>query len=316
MTEALAALPQGPIRRVAFLGTPDIAATVLQDLVLAGIDVGLVVTRADKRRARGNDLFPSPVKKTATELGIPVVHVIDDVLTWHANDPFDLAVVVAFGSIIKPHVLAQIPMVNLHVSLLPRWRGAAPIERALLAGDKKTGVCLMQVEHGLDTGGVLGVSEMEITDWTTAEDIRRNLVKTGTAMLLEQLRDGLHRAVPQEGVATYAEKIVAHELCIDWNTSSAVISRLIRLGGAWTNFRGKRLKIHEAQVIPVDHDVSISTAAPRPGELIVARNSLQVVTGLGLLNIGEVQPEGKSRMDIVSWLNGIQPKTGEKLTSE
>ena len=137
--------------RLVYLGTPEMAVPPLRALVAAGHDVALVITRADRRRGRGGATSPSPVKAAAVELGVPVSHDVDDVLTAGA----ELGVVVAFGRIIKPHVLAALPMVNVHFSLLPRWRGAAPVERALLAGDTETGVCIMDVEEGLDTGGVL-----------------------------------------------------------------------------------------------------------------------------------------------------------------
>ena len=306
--ESLAPLPVDSVQRVAFLGTPELAVPVLRSLVEAGIEVGHVVTRIDKRRARGNDLYPSPVKVAALELGLTVSHKVDDLLEQHHDKPFDLAVVVAYGALIKPHVLAEIPMVNLHVSLLPKWRGAAPIERALLAGDSETGVCLMQIEEGLDTGGVIGLRTMTITDSTTADDIRSQLIAEGSQLLIEQLKSGLDPVVPQVGVATYAEKIDSSELRIDWSRSAHEISRLIRLGNAWTVFRGKRLKIHQADVI--------DGAASEVGSLSVTKNSAHVATGRGTLELKIVQPEGKPRMDVVSWINGNQPTHGEKLTSD
>jgi methionyl-tRNA formyltransferase len=306
--ESLAPLPVGAVQRVAFLGTPELAVPVLRSLVEAGIEVGYVVTRIDKRRARGNDLYPSPVKVAALELGLTVSHKVDDLLEQHRVKPFDLAVVVAYGALIKPHVLAEIPMVNLHVSLLPKWRGAAPIERALLAGDSETGVCLMQIEEGLDTGGVIGLRTMTITDSTTADDIRSQLIAEGSQLLIEQLKSGLDPVVPQVGVATYAEKLDSSELRIDWSRSAHEISRLIRLGNAWTVFRGKRLKIHQADVI--------DGAASEVGSISVTKNSAHVATGSGTLDLKIVQPEGKPRMDVVSWINGNQPTHGEKLTSD
>ena len=306
--ESLASLPVGAVQRVAFLGTPELAVPVLRSLVENGIEVGRVITRVDKRRARGNDLYPSPVKVAALELGLTVSHKVDDLLELHRISPFDLAVVVAYGSLIKPHVLTEIPMVNLHVSLLPKWRGAAPIERALLAGDTQTGVCLMQIEKGLDTGGVIGVRIMAITDSTTADDIRSQLIAEGSQLLIEQLKSGLDPVVPQSGEATYAEKIDSSELRISWSKSASEISRLIRLGNAWTNFRGKRLKIHQADVV---HETSGEV-----GSLVVTKNSVWVATSSGFLELKIVQPEGKPRMDIVSWINGTQPTHGEKLTSD
>ncbi|MDA2966205.1 MAG: methionyl-tRNA formyltransferase [Actinomycetota bacterium] len=308
MVEELAPLPVGPVRRVAFLGTPELAVPVLRSLVGAGIDVGHVVTRVDKRRARGNELYPSPVKVAALELGLTVSHKVDDLLEQHRVKPFDLAVVVAYGALIKPHVLAEIPMVNLHVSLLPKWRGAAPIERALLAGDSETGVCLMQIEEGLDTGGVIGLRTMTITDLTTADDIRSQLIAQGSQLLIEQLKSGLDPVMPQVGVATYAEKIDSSELRIDWSRSAHEISRLIRLGNAWTVFRGKRLKIHQANVI--------DGPSSEVGSISVTKISVHVATGHGTLELKIVQPGGKPRMDVVSWINGNQPTHGEKLLSE
>ena len=308
MVEELAPLPVGPVRRVAFLGTPELAVPVLRALVEAKIDVGHVVTRVDKRRARGNDLYPSPVKVAALELGLTVSHKVDDLLEQHRVKPFELAVVVAYGALIKPHVLAEIPMVNLHVSLLPKWRGAAPIERALLAGDAQTGVCLMQIEEGLDTGGVIGLRTMTITNSTTADDIRTQLIAEGSQLLIHQLKSGLDPVAPQVGEPTYAEKIDASELRIDWSRSAHEISRLIRLGNAWTIFRGKRLKVHHAIVVDVP--------SGEIGSLIVTKNSAIVATGNGILDLKIVQPEGKPRMDVVSWINGTQPTHGEKLTSD
>ena len=306
--ESLAPLPVGAVRRVAFLGTPELAVPVLRSLVENRIEVGHVITRVDKRRTRGNDLYPSPVKVAALELGLTVSHKVDDLIEQHRDKPFDLAVVVAYGALIKPHVLAEIPMVNLHVSLLPKWRGAAPIERALLAGDAQTGVCLMQIEEGLDTGGVIGLRTMAITDSTTADDIRSQLIAEGSQLLIEQLKFGLDPVVPQTGWATYAEKIDSSELRINWSNSAREISRLIRLGNAWTIFRGKRLKIHHA-------DVNLETSG-EVGSLVVTKNSVWVATSSGFLELKIVQPEGKPRMDIVSWINGTQPTHGEKLTSD
>ncbi len=138
--------------RLVFLGTPEAAVTPLQALVEAGFEVALVVSRADRRRGRGGGLVPSPVKQAALDLGLPVTERVEDVLAEGIDA--DLGVVVAFGRLIRPHVLDRLPMVNVHFSLLPRWRGAAPVERAILAGDTETGVCVMQLEEGLDTGPI------------------------------------------------------------------------------------------------------------------------------------------------------------------
>ena len=263
--------------RLVYLGTPAMAVPPLEALVAAGHEVVLVVTGADKRRGRGNALSPSPVKEAATRLGLPVSHVVDDVIAVGA----ELGVVVAYGRIIKPHVLAALPMVNLHFSLLPRWRGAAPVERALLAGDDVTGVCVMAVEEGLDTGGVFARVEVPIGSTTTADELRRDLVTLGTRLLVDTLAAGLGDAEPQVGAATYAAKIDPAEFRIDWSRSPTEIDRLVRLGGAWTTFRGARLKIHQADLLG------------------------------GALVPSVVQPEGKPRMAYDAWRNGARPDAGE-----
>src|SRR3954451_23890657 len=234
----LAPVPVRP-RRLGFLGTPAMAVPPLQALVAAGYDVALVVTRPDKRRGRGSETAPSPVKAAAVELGLPVSHRVDDALDVGA----DLGVVVAYGALVKPHVLAVVPMVNLHFSLLPRWRGAAPVERALLAGDAETGVCVMQLEEGLDTGPVFACERVPIEPDQTADGLRAELVETGTRLLVATLDGGLDDARPQEGEVTYADKIEPDALRLDWDRPAVELARIVRLGGAWTTFRGKRLKV-------------------------------------------------------------------------
>ncbi|MEO7557417.1 MAG: methionyl-tRNA formyltransferase, partial [Acidimicrobiales bacterium] len=201
--------------RLVFLGTPAAAVLPLEALVTAGHDVALVVSAADKRRGRGSGLLPSPVKSAAVALGLPVTADVDDVLML--SPPAALGVVVAYGRIIKPHLLAALPMVNLHFSLLPRWRGAAPVERAILAGDERTGVCVMDVEEGLDTGGVRARLELPIGIDTTAEELRAELVARGTTLLVDTLARGLGASDPQVGEPTYAHKIDPTELHIDWS---------------------------------------------------------------------------------------------------
>ncbi len=263
--------------RLVFLGTPAIAVPSLQALVAAGHDVALVVTGIDKRRGRGSEVSPSPVKAAALELGLPVSHVVDDVLSVGA----ELGVVVAFGKIVKPHVLDQLPMVNLHFSLLPRWRGAAPVERALLDGDAVTGVCVMAVEEGLDTGGVYARCEVPIGATTTADQLRAELVAVGNRLLIDTLAAGLGVPDEQVGTPTYATKIDPSELRIDWSQPIEQIDRLIRLGGAWTTFRGARFKIHAAELVD--------------GRIVPTM----------------VQPEGKPRMSADAWRNGARPTDEE-----
>ena len=286
----LAPVPEGRPRRLAFLGTPDLAVPPLQALVAAGFEVALVVTQPDRRRGRGSQLSPSPVKAAALELGLPVSHDVDDVLAAG----IDLGVVVAFGRLIKPHVLERVPMVNLHFSLLPRWRGAAPVERAILAGDDRTGVDLMAVEEGLDTGDVYARAEVPIEPDDTLEELRSRLVEVGTGLLVATLSGGLPAAAPQEGEPTYAAKIDPSELEIDWTRPAVEVHRLVRLGGAWTTVAGRRLKIWRCHV-PPRGEGPVAPAADGPVELV------------------EVQPEGKPRMAAAAWVNGAAWSSGDPL---
>jgi methionyl-tRNA formyltransferase len=266
--------------RIAFLGTPAVAVPPLDALVAAGHDVALVVTRGDARRGRGSTRSPSPVKEAAQRHGIAVSDRVDDVLAADV----ELGVVVAFGQIIRPHVLAAVAMVNLHFSLLPRWRGAAPVERALLAGDEVTGVCVMDVEAGLDTGGVHARVDVPIGPTTTAAQLRARLVDEGTALLVATLARGargLSSPAPQIGAPTYAAKLDPAELRLDWRRPAAQLDRVVRVGGAWTTFRGSRVKVLEACVDD------------------------------GVLRPLVVQPEGRAPMSFESWRNGARPARDE-----
>ena len=288
----LAPLPSGPVRRAVFLGTPALAVPPLRALVAAGIEVPLVITQPDRRRGRGSGVSPSPVKAAALELGLPVSDVVDDGLRADA----DLGVVVAFGRLIKPPVLAALPMINLHFSPLPRWRGAAPVERAILAGDERTAVDLMVVEEGLDTGGILGRTELAIDPDETLEELRARLVAAGTTLLVDALREGLPPPTPQVGEPSYAAKIEPEELHLDWAAPAVDVHRRVRLGGAWTTHHGKRLKVWRTHVPPRAEGPAVS-AADGPVELV------------------EVQPEGKARMPAADWARGAHWQPGDGLGS-
>ena len=239
------------------------AVPPLRALVAAGHDVVLVVTRADRRRGRGSATSPSPVKAAALELGLPVTARRS---TTCSTVDADLGVVVAYGRIIKPHVLAALPMVNVHFSLLPRWRGAAPVERALLAGDDVTGVCIMGVEEGLDTGRRLRPrARCRSARRRPPPSCARELVDVGTALLVEVLAAPLPEPEPQSGEVTYAEKISPDELRLDWDRPAAELDRWIRLGGAWTTFRGRRLKVHAAEPTDVPARPGRPGRRPRDG---------------------------------------------------
>jgi methionyl-tRNA formyltransferase len=230
------------------------------------------------------------VKAAALELGLPVTDRVDDVLA--ADVP--LGVVVAFGRIIKPPVLEAVPMVNLHFSLLPRWRGAAPVERAILAGDEVTGVDLMAVEEGLDTGGIYRRAELRIGPDDSLEVLRERLVAEGIRLLVSALREGIGPPTPQVGQPTNADKLSAADRQLDWSAPAIDAHRRVRLGDAWTTHQGKRLKIWQTHVPPVGDGPRVR-AADGEVELVV------------------VQPEGKDRMDAKAWANGAHWHSGDAL---
>ena len=299
-------------RRLVYLGTPEMAVAPLRALHAAGHDIALVVSRPDAKRGRGATLTPSPVKAAALELGLPVTDDIDAALGVGA----DLGVVVAYGRIIRRSVLEQLPMVNIHFSLLPRWRGAAPVERAILAGDERTGVDVMAVEEGLDTGGIYAEAEVPIGPDTTAVELREELVALGAELLVATLATGLGEPRPQEGETTYAEKLGAADFEIDWTRPAIEIHRLVRVGGAWTTFRGKRFKIWRTELVSgADDPRDLASGeggpsvAPAPGELAGDR----VGTGAGALRLLEVQPDGKARQDAAAWRNGARPGADDRL---
>ena len=270
--------------RIVFLGTPDDAVPTLRALVDAGHDVALVVTQPDRRRGRGRATAPSPVKAAALELGLPVRtpararEVVDEIGATGAT----LGAVVAFGQLLPDALLESLPhgFVNLHFSLLPRWRGAAPVERAILAGDAETGVSIMRIDAGLDTGPVYAVQRTPIVPDETAGDLRARLAMLGTDLMVTTLpRIPDLVPTPQDGDPTYAEKLDVAEFELDWARPPDELLRVIRAGnprpGAWTTVDHVRLKIWRARTTP---DGSVEPV--------------------------EVQPEGKPRMPWEAWKRG------------
>jgi methionyl-tRNA formyltransferase len=308
--------------KLVFLGTPEAAVPPLMTLVEAGHDVVLVVSRPDKRRGRGSELAPSPVKAAALTLGLPVTDSLD--LAPEAGA--EMGVVVAFGRIIPAAVLDRLPLVNLHFSLLPRWRGAAPVERAILEGDAETGVCLMAVEAGLDTGPVYAERQTDIGEEETADELRARLVVMGCELLVQHLAEG-RRSLPvprdQSGVPSYADKITSSARQLDWERTALEIRRVVRIGRAWTTFRGRRLTVHRATGVPEPSapgapDASVDPAPDAdsgrsplaPGALI----GTEVVAGQGSrLRLITVQPEGKRPVDAEAWVRGARVAPGERL---
>jgi methionyl-tRNA formyltransferase len=226
-----------------------------------------------------------------------------------ADAGVELAVVVAYGRIIPAALLARVPMVNLHFSLLPRWRGAAPVERALLAGDEETGVCLMKVEEGLDTGPVYGRLVVPIGDDVDLSTLRDELVTAGCALLVAALAhgaEGLPAPVAQSGEPTVAPKLTPDDLRLQWEQPAAQLHRVVRLGRAWTMFRGKRLGVLRAT------PVAAPAEAGPPGTLV----GTVVCTGAGALALDEVQPESRTPMSAGDWARGVHPLVGERLGSD
>ncbi len=298
-----AAVPDS-IRRVVYLGTPQYAVPPLQALHDAGCEIAAVVSQPDTRRGRGNAVSPSPVKAAAQSLGLPTA---DDLAALEGIEA-DLGVVVAYGRKIPERLLERLAFVNLHFSLLPRWRGPAPLERAILAGDATTGVCLMAVAPELDSGGVYARSETAIGAEETLAELRDRLTGIGTALLLDALVDGFGVPEPQQGEPTHAAKVSADERRLRWDQSAEAVHRQVRAGGAFTSFRGRRLAVHRSAVAPGSADEA-GDIGLEPGQL---RGTL-VGTGDGLIELLEVQPEGKARRSGAAWLNGARPGTDDRL---
>jgi len=309
------------VAALVFLGTPEAAVPSLRALVEAGHDVRLVVTQPDRRRGRGGVLMPSPVKQAALGYGLPVT----EELSKAADVGAELGVVVAYGRLVPPALLAEVPMVNVHFSLLPRWRGAAPVERAILAGDTTTGVSLMRLEAGLDTGPVLAETVVEIGPAETAPELTGRLAELGARLLIEQLAygaDALGPGRPQVGEPTYATKLEPDELRLRWGEPADMVVRRVRLGRAHTWFRGERLLVRRAAVGDVDAvggerpdaettDAAVAPGAPLPpGTLLpVAR----VVAGDGrLVVLHEVQPPGRRPMPADAWWQGARVEAGAR----
>ncbi len=288
--------------RLAFLGAPDAAVPTLRALVDAGHDVVVVVSGPDRRRGRGGRATPTPVKAAAMELGLDVTDDLGSVTSAGA----ELGVVVAFGRIIPASILDEVPMINLHFSLLPRWRGAAPVERAILAGDDRTGVCVMDVAEGLDTGAIHAVAEVPLDGDITAADLTARLARLGATLVVDVLDRGLDAGTPQPDLGvTYAHKITTEDRRLDWSLSAAALRRIVRIGGAWTTFRGERLKVLDASVLDGSADASAAHGTISGEDLVVcgSATTLRLVT---------VQPAGRAPMDASAWARGAHP-VGERL---
>jgi len=308
--------------RVVFAGTPGFSVPCLTTLIQAdGIDVVGVVSQPDRKSGRGMKLTPSAVKQAALDAGIDVMtpeklRGDEEALAWLESKKCDVLVVVAFGMILPKSWLdaPAIAPVNVHASLLPRWRGAAPIERSLLAGDAETGVCIMQMEEGLDTGAVYAQSVLPISDTTTGSELWFKLSPMGAELLLETLpkiEAGLE-PVPQleEGI-TYAKKLSNDERIIDWSKPAVDIDRYVRCfsprPGMRTQLNGKWLKLIAGTALSDKHN-------SLDGSVRATDAGLDVNCGeASVYRITELQPEGKKAMAASEWLRGAQLKVGDML---
>lgn len=304
--------------RIAFAGTPDFAVPALDALVEAGHEVVGVWTQPDRPAGRGMRLVPSPVKRRASEHGLPVhqPHSLrDETAQAELRDcRADAMVVVAYGLLLPQAVLDLFPYgaLNIHASLLPRWRGAAPIHRALLAGDEETGVCIMQMDAGLDTGPVLLREALAIEPDDTTGSLHDKLAALGARMIvtaLAQLENGRLRAEPQpDQGATYANKIAKSEARIDWQASAAAIDRRIRafdpFPGAMTRWRDVDLKLWASSPVSGDGE---------PGTVLrIEPDALVVACGDGALAIGQIQRPGGKRLPAAEFARGAALAVGER----
>ena len=298
-------MPTRP-RRLAYLGNPAIAVAPLLALHEAsdrlGMEVVVVVTAEDLRRSRGGQPTPTPVGVAAADLGLPVVHDLDAAVASGA----DLGVVVAYGRIIPVSVLDSLPMLNLHFSLLPRWRGAAPVERTLLAGDAETGVCLMDVAEELDTGLVRCRVATPVGPDESADELGKRLAGLGSTLLVDALVAGISEGKPQVGEPTWAHKIGREDLRMDWSRSSDELHRVVRVGGAHTTFQGEPFKVWQAT------PCGFSGTGAVTGELVGDVVAVGSGEGDGL-RLVEVQPANRARMAFNAWAAGARPTIGEVL---
>ena len=281
--------------RLAFLGTPEAAVPSLRALVDAGHDVVLVITRPDRKRGRGGRLSPSPVKECANELGLTVSHRLNDL------DDVDVerGVVVAFGRLISSDALERVPMLNVHYSLLPRWRGAAPVERAILAGDEETGVSIMTLEADLDTGPVHLQRRVAI-DAKSLEVLLSELADLGADALLEVLAtpELLANARAQEGDVTYATKLSKEDFHLASSYSASHLLRIIRLGQAFTMVNGRRLLVQSAALYEGDA-VAAGSVTRREGHVVLGAHD-------GAIAIEQVRPESGKSMNANAWWAGAR----------
>ena len=307
--------------KVIFMGTPDFSVGTLEALLEAGHEVVLAVTQPDKPKGRGKEMQFTPVKECALKYNIPVFQPIRvreaECIAELRKYDADIMVVVAFGQILPKEILEMTPYgcVNVHASLLPKYRGAAPIQWSIIDGEKVTGVTTMQMDEGLDTGDMLLKTEIVMDEKETGGSLHDKLAEAGAKLCvetLEALQNKTVTPVPQGDATTAYAKMLDKQLGnIDWNATAIQIERLIRgltpWPSAYTNWNGKVMKIWEAEVAP-------GASEAMPGTIVkVEKDAFYVQTGDGLLKVCELQIPGKKRMDAGAFMRGYQVKEGELL---
>ncbi|MEU6624569.1 methionyl-tRNA formyltransferase [Streptomyces litmocidini] len=307
--------------KLVFAGTPEVAVPALDALLASGRhEVAAVVTRPDAPAGRGRRLVASPVAQRAEEAGIEVLKPArprdEEFLARLREIAPDCCPVVAYGALL-PKVALDIPArgwVNLHFSLLPAWRGAAPVQHSLMAGDQVTGASTFLIEEGLDSGPVYGVVTEDIRPTDTSGDLLTRLAFAGAGLLaatMDGIEDGTLQAVPQpvEGV-TLAPKIQVEDAHVDFAAPALRVDRVVRgctpAPGAWTVFRGERLKLIQVAPLPDRTDLA-------PGELVVGKNNVYAGTGSYAVELLWVQPQGKKPMKAADWARGVRIAPGERL---
>mgnify|MGYP001444864005 CR=1 FL=1 len=306
--------------RIVFMGTPDFAEVSLKQIYSSGIDIGCVVTQPDRVQGRGNKLIFSPVKKFAIDNDIKVVQPdrAEHEIQLLKDIAPDFIVVVAFGQILKKEIL-DIPSkatINVHASLLPEYRGASPINRAIINGSNITGVTTMILDEGMDTGDMLMSEKTTIHDYDTAESLHDRLSKIGAELIVRTLND-FDSIVPEKqdnSVATYAPKLKKEDGNIRWDLTAKDIRNTVRGCNPWpssfTFHQNVCLKIWEVNVL-----TDISEQGNKPGQILSADNELIVNTGKGLISVKEIQREGKKRQNIETFLIGYNISPGDMFTS-
>lgn len=310
--------------KIIYMGTPDFAVAPLEAILKAGHEVTAVVTQPDRQKGRGREIQYSPVKECALSYGIPVLQPLKikekDAVEELRKYPADIFVVAAFGQLLSEEILnmPRFGCINIHASLLPAYRGAAPIQWCVINGEEKTGVTIMQMAKGMDTGDILLQKEVVLDEKETGGSLFDRLMETGAELIVEVLpkieAGELTPVVQKEELATYAGKITKDMGNIDFAKSAVTIERLIRGLNPWpsafTHYKGKILKIWEADVV----SECANAENPVPGTVIAMdKESFTLATGEGALRIRSLQPEGKKRMSCAEFMRGYEIKVGEAL---